>query len=100
MSSPVIPHRPVGVDTAELLTECCAQLRQGRRAASSRLLETLLERLASLLAEQPTCLTPALQAGVARALDHQRQGDLIALADEIEYVVFPPLIGSLSDRER
>ena len=82
------------MDTAEILADCCAQLRQGRRAGSSLVLQVLLKRLDSLLVARPACLTPELQNAVARALDHQRRGDLIALADEIEFVVFPPLVGS------
>lgn len=99
MNAPVPSNPPADVDTAGILAECCAQLRRGRRAESSLTLQVLLGRLDSLLVERPACLTPELQQAVARALDHQRRGDLIALADEIEFVVFPSLIGSPSSRD-
>jgi len=78
---------------AAALAVCCTALRVGREAEAAARLDTLLGRLGAWLTERPERATPSLQGALARALDSQRRGDPIALADELEHVLAPLLLG-------
>ena len=73
------------------LTACCRAFRLGRQAEASVLLDTLLATLAAHLDTLPAARASTLQPSLMRAMDCQARHDSIALADELEFVLWPAL---------
>ena len=75
--------------TCERLPSCCQALRLGRQADASGLLIPILESVAEQLDNLPATTASQVQECLARALQCQEDQNLIALADELEYVLLP-----------
>lgn len=88
--------RSEGSELETTLADCCTALRVGREAEAGLSLDALLALLEARLTERPERMTPALRDTLARAMDAQRRGDAIALADELEHVLAPLLLGRRS----
>ena len=68
---------------------CCKALRLGQQADASDLLIPILESVAVQLGELPATDAVQIEDCLGRALRYQQSQDLIALADELEYVMLP-----------
>ena len=68
---------------------CCKALRLGQQADASDLLIPILESVAVQLGELPATDAVQIEECLGRALRCQQSQDLIALADELEYVMLP-----------
>lgn len=79
-------------NSESLLKECCELLRTGRQAEASISLNAWLGQLDSTLRHRP--LPDEVSSALAVAFEAQRRGDLITLADQLEYVIGPGLQGS------
>ncbi len=73
----------------EQVSRCGQKLRLGRQAEASSLLMALLESVGEPLEWLPADRAHRVQRSLARALNYQQSQDLIALADELEYVLLP-----------
>ena len=73
----------------ERVTCCCEALRLGKQADASDLLIPILETVAAQLGNLPATDAIEVQECIVRALHCQETQDLIALADELEYVMLP-----------
>ena len=73
----------------EQVTCCCRALRLGQQADASDLLIPILESVAVQLENLPATNANQVQECLVRALNCQQTQDLIALADELEYVMLP-----------
>ena len=79
-------------NSESLLKECCELLRTGRQAEASVSLNAWLGQLESSLRHRQ--LPAEVSAALAVAFEAQRRGDLIALADQLEFVIGPGLQGN------
>ena len=70
---------------------CCKSLRLGQHAEASDTLIPILETVAVQLDDLPANKTCQVQESLVRALHSQQTQDLIALADELQYVMLPLL---------
>ena len=68
---------------------CCKALRLGQQAGASDLLIPILESCAVQLGNLPATDAIQIEECLGRALRCQQSQDLIALADELEYVMLP-----------
>lgn len=73
----------------ERVASCCQALRLGRHAEASDMLIPILDSIAEQLDRLPATTANQVQECLARALHCQQTQNLIALADELEYVLLP-----------
>ncbi len=82
----------------ERVQSCCQALRLGQQAEASDLLIPILECIAEQLDKLPATTTRQVQECLDQALHCQLTQNLIALADELEYVLLP-LIEAVTARD-